>query len=380
LPDLIDTQAALDDAVALLSKTPALALDTESDAFHAYRPRVCLIQISVPGKDLLVDSIADLDFKPFGALLADAGREVVLHAAENDVILLQQQSGWRIGYLFDTQVACFVLGLRPYSLAGVLEARFGVKLDKREQRSDWSRRPLTQAQLEYAVEDTSHLLELAGELRERAEKQGRREEIQTECLRIAAREWEPEPFDPEGFRRISGAATLDPTGLRILRDLFLLRNEEAERRNWAAFRIVPDHALVAIARERIERENRKVPKGFWRRYEPRIVGIVKGARKRGPLKAPARRGNSRGEPAPPRVKARYERLRRWRSAAAEQRGVESFVVARNELLMKVAEAGPGNLGELEPLLEPFRFREYGASILSVLLETGANGADNAPRT
>ncbi|MHC4930644.1 MAG: ribonuclease D [Planctomycetota bacterium] len=380
MPDLIDTQAALDDAVALLSQTPALALDTESDAFHAYRPRICLIQISIPGSDLLIDSNADLDFKPPGALLADAGREVVLHAAENDVILLQHQFGWRIGNLFDTQVACFVLGLKPYSLAGVLEARFGVKLDKREQRSDWSRRPLSPTQLEYAIEDTSHLLELAAGLRERARSEGRLEEIQTECLRIAAREWEPEPFDPEGFRRISGATALDPTGLRILRDLFLLRNEEAERRNWAAFRIVPDQALIAIARDRIQRESRMVPKGFWRRYEPRIVGIVKEARKRGPLKARARRRNNRGEPTPPPVKARYERLRRWRSTAAEKRGVESFVVARNELLMKVAEAGPGNLKELEPLLEPFRFREYGASILSVLLETGANRADNAPRS
>jgi ribonuclease D len=380
LPDLIDTQAALDEAVEQLRRQPALALDTESDAFVAYRPRICLVQISIPGRDLLVDPLADVDLAPFGALLADPKHEVVFHAAENDVILIQHQFGWRIASLFDTQVACFVLGLPPYSLAGVLEARFGVKLDKREQRSDWSRRPLAESQTNYAVEDTSHLLDLAAELQEQARRAGRLEEIRSECGRIAEREWTPEPFDPEGFRRMAGATQLDGIGLRILRDLYLLRNSEAERRNWAPFRIAGDNVLVAVAKDRIVEDGSPIPRGFWRRYGKRVAGIVRQAGKRGALPARERRRRTRSEPAPPAVKERYERLRRWRGMAAEDRGVESFVVARNELLMKVAEAGPGTLGELESLLEPFRFQEYGEAILSVVLETGANGPDNAPRS
>jgi ribonuclease D len=171
----VDTAPALAEALAVLADHPAFALDTETDAFFAYRPQTCLLQVSVPGHDFLIDPLAGLDLAPFGALLADPERELVLHAAENVVIQLHHQFGWRIARLFDTQVACFVLGLPPYSLAGVLEARFDKKLDKSQQRSDWSRRPLTDEQIEYAAYDTRYLLDLAADLRARAEQAGRLE-------------------------------------------------------------------------------------------------------------------------------------------------------------------------------------------------------------
>jgi ribonuclease D len=366
LPDLIDSQQALDAALPGLRDQPALALDTETDAFFAYRPRICLLQVSVPGADLLIDPLAELDLAPIGELLSDPGREVVLHASENDVILMRHEFGWRIARLFDTQVACFVLGLKPYSLAGILEARFDVSLDKREQRSDWSRRPLTQRQLDYAAADTRHLLELASELHERARKAGREEEIAAECARIAAREWEPEPFDPEAFRRMPGARELDGVGRRILRDLFVFRHEEADRRNRPAFRIAPDAALVRVAKERRTREGPGIPKPFWRRHGSRVAEIVRRGREAGPLpKGPPR--TPRGEPPPPEVRERFDRLRRWRTRAAEERGVETFVVARNDLLLALAQSGARNLEELRPLVEPFRFREYGEAILAALL-------------
>ncbi|MFI5402457.1 MAG: ribonuclease D, partial [Planctomycetota bacterium] len=235
MAELVDSPAALDRALAVLREEPALALDTETDAFFAYRGKICLLQVSAPGRDFLVDPLQGLDLAPFGALLADPKREVVLHAAENDVILLKHQFGWRVAKLFDTQVACFVLGWKPYSLAGILEARFQVVLDKSQQRSDWRQRPLSQEQLAYAAEDTCHLLELARELKEGASGAGRTEEIEFECARIAAREWTPEPFDPEGFRRISRELRGVPQ--RILRDLFLFRESEAEKRDRAPYRI-----------------------------------------------------------------------------------------------------------------------------------------------
>ena len=246
MAEFIDTAPAFDEAVAQLRAQPALALDTETDAFFAYRPCVCLLQFSFPGRDLLFDPLAKIDLAPLGELLADPNREVVLHAAENDVIQLHHQFGWRIGKLYDTQVACFVLGLPPFSLAGVLDTHFGVKLNKSQQRSDWSRRPLSPEQITYAAADTNHLLELAADLQGRAADAGRTEEIASECARVAAREWKPEPFDKEGFRRISGAKELDDKSLRILRELYLLRNEASEHRNRAAYRIASDAALMAL--------------------------------------------------------------------------------------------------------------------------------------
>jgi ribonuclease D len=365
LPQLIDTQTALEEALDVLALHRILACDTESDSFFAYRPKVCLLQISVPGHDYLVDPLAGFDLAPLGALFGEKERTVVFHAAENDIIQLQHEFSWRIPGLFDTQIACFVLGLPPYSLAGVLETRFGVKLDKSQQRSDWAQRPLSEKQVAYAAEDTRYLIELHAELAGRAEEQGRMEEIAFECRRIAEREWQPEPFDPEAYRRIKGARELDPWGLRILRALFLLRHEEAERTNRPAYRIAPDALLVHIAKSKQTRGDGKA-QGFWRRYGKRVEGIVRAEKERPPLPRPPRT-RDRGEPDPPETKERYERLRRWRGKAAEERGVETWVVARNELLLRLAREFPRTREELAPLLEPFRLREYGEPMLAALL-------------
>lgn len=368
LAELIDTPEALADALRVLDREPALAFDTETDSFFAYRGKICLLQVSVPGRDFLLDPLQGLDLAPLGRILGDPKREAVLHAAENDVILLKHQFGWRIGRLFDTQVACFVLGWKPYSLAGILEARFGKALDKSQQRSDWRQRPLTPAQIAYAAEDTCHLLGLARELKEGASGAGRTEEIESECARIAAREWEPEPFDPEGFRRLDKELRGVPQ--RILRDVFLFREKEAEKRDRAPYRVAPDSALVAIARGASGNPPRGVPPSFWQRYGRDVRKIVEAARAAGPLppRPPPPRGQA--EPLPPDARERFERLRRWRASAAEQRGVETFVVAKNELLLKVALAAPTTLDALAEHMEPFRLREYGEAILSAMHARG----------
>jgi len=373
---LVDRPDALALALDAIRRAPTIALDTETDAFFAYRARICLLQVSVPGADLLVDPLARLDLAPFGALLADPAREVVLHAAENDVILLQHQLGWRIARLFDTQVACFALGLKPYSLAGVLEERFGVKLDKSMQRSDWSRRPLSAEQVAYATEDTSHLLALAAELHGRLQAAGRVEEVASECARIAARTWAPEPYDPDGFRRIDGVRLLDRTQQRILRDLHRFRESESERMNRAPYRVVDDRALFAIAEARAKDWVRGVPRKFWDRYGREVVRVVDAALAKGPIEArPPREG--RPEPLPMPVRRAYDLLRKWRGEAAERRGVEPFVVARNEALMEVAKRGCRSLSELGEVLEPFRVREYGEAMLAAMLDSPAERAQNA---
>jgi len=335
LPNLIDSPAALEEATALLAQHDVIACDTESDSFFAYRPRVCLIQFSVPGEDLLLDPLADFDLAPLGAVLGDPKRTVIFHAAENDIIQLNHELGWRMGHLFDTQIASFVLGEPPYSLAGVLETRFGVKLDKSQQRSDWSRRPLSKEQLTYASEDTAHLIELYELLHGHAEAAGRMEEIDAECTRIANREWEPTPFDPEGYWRMKASRDLDPWGLRILRGMYLLRHEEADRRNRAPYRIANDSVLVTIARERATRPGRGIPERFWGRYGKRIAGIVRSTENGPTLKKP-RSTAPRAAPDTPETKERYEK-------------------------------SPESATDLADLIEPFRDREYGEAMLAALL-------------
>jgi len=376
LSELIETRGTWEKALAQIAREPAIALDTETDAFFAYRAKICLIQISTPDRGWLIDPLADLDLGGLGELLADPDREVVLHAGENDVILLKHQFAWTIARLFDTQVACFVLGLPPYSLAGVLEARFNVKLDKKLQRSNWSRRPLSDEQLHYAANDTHHLLQLAQDLKARAIRADRMEEIESECARVAARDWKPEPFDPEAYRKMTGAKGLDDGALKILRALYLFRNGEAERRNRAPYRVVGDHALVAIALNPDIQPGPGVPRSFWGRYGRRIVPVVQKAKQGGPLPEPTRRRSSVG-PLPAAIRNSYDALRKWRSRAAKERGVEPFVVARNELLMEVARSGGTTAEEISGLMEPFRVREYGGAMLRAMLDSESARSENA---
>ncbi len=377
MAELIETKEGWEKALARIAPEPAIALDTETDAFFAYRPKVCLIQISTPDGDWLVDPLADLDLGSLGDLLADPDREVLLHAGENDVIHLKHQFGWTIAHLFDTQVACFVLGLPPYSLAGVLEARFDLKLDKKLQRSDWSRRPLSDEQLHYAADDTHYLLQLAEDLKERAIRADRMEEIESECARVAARDWEPEPFDPEAYRKMAGAKDLGAGALKILRSLYLFRNGEAERRNRAPYRVVGDQALMAIAVNPDRQPGPGVPKSFWSRYGRRVVPLIQKAKRGGPVPEPQRRRSS-GGPLPTSIRNCYDALRKWRSRAAKERGVESFVVARNELLMEVAKSGGTTVEEVSGLMEPFRVREYGEAMLRAMLDSKSMRHENTP--
>jgi len=201
-------------------------------------------------------------------------------------------------------------------------------------------------------------------------------QVASEGTRVAARECTPEPFDKEGFRRISGARELDDASLRILRELYLLRNEAAEQRNRAAYRIASDAALMALTRSPNGPLPKGVPAGFWRRYGKEARRRIDRTRGKGPLPPPARRRSEGGERMAADARRRYERLRRWRTAAAEARGVETFVVARNELLMRVAVADCRTREDLAEVIEPFRLREYGDAILAAILDSESARLDN----
>ena len=182
---------------------------------------------------------------------------------------------------------------------------------------------------------------------------------------VAMQRADLDQFDPDGFHRIKGAKDLDPWGLRILRGLYLLRHEEATERNRPAYRIAPDAMMLEIAKRKQTRGENNRAQGFWRRYGKRVAGIVHAEKDKPKLSKP-RRNDTRGTPDSPETKALYENLRKWRRGAAEDRGVEPWVVVRNELLLTIARAAPESDGALAEILEPFRHREYGAAMLEAI--------------
>ena len=138
----LDTAEAVDRFLEQLSGTRAIALDTEGASFHRFVDRIYLLQLSTDTHDAVIDPLPIGTPVNLGALLEDRDIEVILHDADYDLRLLHKDYGWRVTHLFDTRVAAQLLGIRAFGLAALLEQFFGLKLDKKHQRADWSMRPL----------------------------------------------------------------------------------------------------------------------------------------------------------------------------------------------------------------------------------------------
>ncbi|HZZ84412.1 MAG TPA: ribonuclease D [Anaeromyxobacteraceae bacterium] len=245
-PALVSEPAALRDLVERLRAEPLVALDTESNSFHVYRERVCLLQVSSRDADFVVDPLA-VDPAPLAEVLCD-GREVVLHGADYDVRCLKREYGWRFPRLFDTMAAARRLGRSGLSLSALVEGSFGQQLAKEHQRSDWGRRPLSQEQLRYAALDTHFLLELHAELSGELTQRGLLEEARREFERIAAVEPRAKVFDPEGWRKLKGARELTPEGKSVLKALYAAREEAASAADRPPFKVMAEQAMLEIAR------------------------------------------------------------------------------------------------------------------------------------
>jgi ribonuclease D len=362
-----------------VSRSASIGLDTESNGFHAYFEKVCLLQIATPGADWAVDTLA-LPLSPLLPLLADPARECVLHAAEYDVLCMKRDHGLSFGRIFDTHAAAKTLGVEKVGLHDLLAEQLGVELAIDEQRSDWGKRPLSREQLEYAFADVRYLLPLREKLAEQLESRGLVAETQAEFGRLIAKEPRAREFDPEGWQRMKAARTLDGRGPAVLRELYLLRDRRAREVNRPAFKVLSDLFLAETARRlpKSEQELMRIP-GTSQAALAKVGGQVLAAVREGiaaPPPARPRPGGDgqrwrKGPPLPPEVEDRYERLRAWRRARAEARKVEVQVIAPNAVLWAIARANPTDLDALARVegMDPFRLDQYGSSILEVLQHT-----------
>ncbi|HET9597987.1 MAG TPA: ribonuclease D [Anaeromyxobacteraceae bacterium] len=247
-PVLVADGAAVATLAERLAAEAAVALDTESNSFHVYRERVCLLQLSTRDGDWVVDPFA-VDPRPLGPALA-AVPALVLHGADYDVRCLKREYGWTLPGLFDTMAAARRLGRDGLGLSALVEQHFRVRLSKGFQRSDWGRRPLSAEQVAYAALDTHFLLPLHELLAQELEARDLVAAAREEFARIAAVEPRPKVFDPEGWRRLKGARDLDPRGRAVLRALWVAREERASELDRPPFKVMPEPAMVEVARRR----------------------------------------------------------------------------------------------------------------------------------
>ncbi len=353
---------------------PLLACDLEADSLHHYQEKVCLIQLSTPRESVLIDPLVFSDLSPLSVVMTDPAVRKIFHGADYDIRSLHRDFAIEVNNLFDTMIACQFLGEKEVGLAAVLKKRFGVELDKRYQKADWSRRPLAAGMIDYAVEDTRLLGELYRQLAEELRAKGRLSWVEEECdllSRVRTVSRSAEPY----FLRFKGASGMEPRKLAVLEELLRFRDEKARQRDVPPFKVIGNESIRELA-EKLPRKAGDLAS---------IAGITPKLAERygqGILDAVARGVSWPAEtlPAFPRSKrpvrdrAQEERLKRlkvWREARSRELGIDGGILANNALLETLAEmklrenAGEEALGPMKR----WQREEFGVELIGLLRKT-----------
>ena len=370
--DFVTTTAGLDGLGSELSRQPSIALDTESDSFHHYPERVCLVQVAAAGHVYLIDPLVVDDMAPLAGLLADNGIEKVMHAASNDVRSLDRQWGFRVRNLFDTSIAASFIGMTRLGLGTVLQETLGVVIpkDKKLQRADWRIRPLPGPTLAYAAADVAHLLGLRQALSKRLSTLGREEWVAEECARVSEIRYTPP--DPElAFFSIKGSNDLDSRDLAVLKALSGFREQQALRQGRPHYQIIPDNLLARLAAD--PRTNLATVAGLGPYGRPPLSQLLRHAIEDGLAGPPINRPSSSALRKTPAVflrtsdRTRLKALKEWRSALGVKLNLDPALLWPAASLERLA-AHPGSL-EIESgatEVRGWQRREFG-ELLGVVL-------------
>ncbi len=379
-PLLLADDAALEAFVGDLQEQDCVALDTEAASYHRYIDRIYLIQISSASRTALVDPLTVSNLKPVSRLLSDPAVEVVFHDADYDLRVLDRDYGFRAKRLFDTRIAAQLLGEPSVGLGPLLEKYFGVKVNKKMQRADWSRRPLTAEMISYAASDTAYLLGLRDELRRRLEKQGRLAWAEEEFKRLESIRWTSNGDNGQAFLRLKTAKTLSPKSLAVLKAVHEWREVKAASLDRAPFRVLGNGALAALARSapttiKRLRSVSGMPPASARRYGDELIEAVQKG-----LDTPEEKYPKIKRPKRPKVSKtalqRVERLKALRKQAAVDLGIEVGVLCPNGTLQAIAVAAPTNAKELKKIPDVKRWQVDALGLSAVVEAVNSGGESN----
>ena len=293
MPGIISEPEAFARLCETLCQQRELGIDTEFMRERTYFAQLCLVQISYAGHAVCIDPLALSDLAALRSPLSSDAPRKILHAARQDLEVLWPLSGGLRG-VFDTQVAAALVGLpAQIGYADLTQTLLGRSLHKSQTRTDWSRRPLSAAQLEYALDDVRYLPELAALLQQRLQDLGRWSWFEEEMVELnSGQSFQIAP--EEAWRRVKGFAELDEARRQLARALAAWREQRAihadRPRNW----ILPDSALRDIVSSVPRTAEqlatiRELPEGIRRHSGSEILALIDALRLPSPLPAPAAR-------------------------------------------------------------------------------------------
>ena len=246
--DLITTESQLGALVDRLAAHSHVAFDTEFVSEHTYRSQLCLIQVAAPDTLAVIDTLKVRELDPFWRLLTEPGRTTVVHAGREEMGFILQAIKARPS-LFDVQVASGLVDHDyPAGYASIVRRFLNLPTNKGETRTDWRQRPLTPAQLEYALDDVRHLEKLWKKLEGKLASSGR-----TAWMEDEMQAWQndvEESFIRKRWRRVSGLSGLSRRELAIARELWHWRDSVAESRDMPPKRVLRDDLLVELCKRK----------------------------------------------------------------------------------------------------------------------------------
>src|ERR1700704_1399886 len=346
--DLITTTSELAAVCARLARHPVITVDTEFLRETTYYPLLCVVQMASAEEAVVIDTLAEgIDLKPFFALMADEKVLKVFHAARQDIEIVWHQAGIVPHPIFDTQVAAMVLGYGDSIAYDQLVERIaGHRPDKTHRFTDWSRRPLTEDQMHYAVSDVTHLRDVFAALDADLKKRGRSDWVSEEMEAL------PPPntydFHPERAWERLKTRVRKPKELAVLMEVAAWREQEAQSRDVPRSRVLKDDAVGDIATHAptsLERlaNLRSLPKGFDRsKWGADIVAAVQRGIARDPATLPKiekPRSNSNGA-------AIVELLKVLLRMTSERHAVATKVIATVDDLEQIAADDNADVGAL----------------------------------
>lgn len=226
----------------------AIAVDTEFLRERTYHPRLCLVQVATPDECVVIDVIAIDNLAPLAILMRDEGTVKVFHACSQDMEVLNYTLGALPAPIFDTQIAAAFLGERMQtSYNGMVHAFCGVTLPKSESLTDWSRRPLTPEQIEYALDDVRYLIKAYDVIMERLDESGRASWVLDEIRPLTDRSHYV--VDRRvAFKRVKRVNSLTRRQLAVARELAAWREARAEYSNIPRKWLMSDEVLIALSK------------------------------------------------------------------------------------------------------------------------------------
>jgi len=370
--EIVTGAARLAEVAGRISRETEIAVDLEMDSLHHYQEKVCLIQISTRSESWLIDPLALKDLSPLAAPLGNPGILVVMHGADYDIRSLHRDFGIEVSSLFDTMIASRLLGITEFGLAALLKARFGIELDKKYQKADWSKRPLSPEMCAYAAADTSDLLPLYDQLRAELAAVGRLEWLEEECRLVC----QARVSEKEGplFISCKGAGKLKGRSLAVLEGLLQLRDTQARQLDRPAFKVISADTLLEVAEKRPRSLGELgAIKGMTpsqiQRYSERILAVITQAMALPEEELPRFPRQRRDEPTDG-AKERLKRIKSWRQEQSRRLGLEPGVLAPNWLLEAAADANADSLAALDGIegMRTWQKNLYGNQLLAELAE------------